>query len=124
MDEKDNLKKGKLFRPFSFIRMLDPLGIVDILKYIRNEKFYLEERFSNSRKNLKHFIDSIIAFFDLDYFSDKIFQYVQTVLNDLLSKTYQIEIDIAGVKKIIFNLYPIRKLLMEHKKVIDVLSNY
>ncbi|MFX0137843.1 MAG: hypothetical protein ACFFDN_29650 [Candidatus Hodarchaeota archaeon] len=119
------LKPDKFFEnPLKILRAFDPLGIVDIVQYIRNERFLIEERFKNSRERLKHFIDSIINFFDLDFFSDRLFIYIQTVLNRFLSKTYEIELDIVGVKKIVFELYPIRKLLSEHKNVMDVLSRY
>ncbi|MFX1449766.1 MAG: hypothetical protein ACFFCM_02915 [Promethearchaeota archaeon] len=119
------LRPDKFFEnPLKILKAFDPLGITDIVQYIRNERFLMEERFKNSRERLKHFIDSIINFFDLDFFSDRLFLYIQTVLNKFLTKSYEIELDIAGVKKIVFELYPIRKLLNEHQNVIDALSRY
>ncbi len=110
--------------PLKILKIFDPLGITDIVQYIRNEKFLIEERFKYSRERLKQFIDSVMNFFDLDFFSDKLFIYVQKILNRFLAKSYKIELDIGGVKKIVFELYPIRKLLNEHRNVIDVLSRY
>ncbi|NVM01035.1 MAG: hypothetical protein HWN67_01750 [Candidatus Helarchaeota archaeon] len=110
--------------PLKFLKSFDPLGITDIVQYVRNEKFLIEERYKNSRERLKHYIDSIVNFFDVDFFSDKLFIYIQNVLNKFLSKSFEIELDIGGVKKIVFELYPIRKLLSEHRRVIDVLSKY
>ncbi|MHA1300794.1 MAG: hypothetical protein ACTSO9_15360 [Candidatus Helarchaeota archaeon] len=125
MDERDEFRRRKIFEnTLGIFKLFDPLGITDVIKHIREDRFYIEERFRNMRNRLKSFIDQLTEFFGLDYFSDKFFTCIYKIFNNLLTKTYQIEIDFQGVKKMIFKLYPIRKLLNEHSKVIDVLSRY
>ncbi|MHA1379232.1 MAG: hypothetical protein ACTSRG_12690 [Candidatus Helarchaeota archaeon] len=125
MDKRNVHKRKRLFKENRGIfKNLDLLGINDILKHIREDRFYIEERFKTMRNKLKNFIDQITNIFNLDYFSDRFFTSILNIINIVLDKTYQFELDIAGVKKMVFKLYPIRKLLSEHSKVIDILSRY
>ena len=125
MREKEESRKHFIDGALNFLeKIMDPLGVNDILKFVKDEKFYIEERFNNMRMRLKEFIDKITDFFKLDYFSERFYDCVYKIFNGLIARYYQFELDIAGIKNMVFKLYPIRKLISEHSKVMDVLSKY
>ena len=107
----------------TFIHLIDPLNLPRLFfEAMTSERFYLDEALDDQRERLRHFLDNFIPL-RFEELSDTLYLRLVKLLNSLFRKNYEIEIDIDGVKRIIIKLYPNRKIIHDHKLVLDTLAD-
>lgn len=121
--EKISVKSGYESILRTLARLLDPLNYVRaMLNAITNDEFYLDDKFEEQRENLRHFFDMILPI-KIEEITDNLYLRIVKTMNYLFRKPFEIEIDLDGVKRIIIKLYPNRKIIRDHRLVLDTLAD-
>ncbi|MHC1592206.1 MAG: hypothetical protein ACXQS8_08970 [Candidatus Helarchaeales archaeon] len=106
----------------TFIRLIDPLNLPRLIfDAMTSDRFFLDEAFYEHRERLRHFFDNFVPV-KFEEISDAIYLRLVKILNHLFGKSYEFEIDVDGVKRLIIKLYPNRKIIQDHKLVLDTLA--
>ncbi|MHA1144584.1 MAG: hypothetical protein ACTSRW_07600 [Candidatus Helarchaeota archaeon] len=107
----------------TFISLIDPLNLPRlIINAMTSDRFFFDESFFEQRERLRHFFDMFVPI-KFEEISDAIYLRLVKILNHLFNKSYELEIDVDGVKRLIIKLYPNRKIIQEHRLILDTLAD-